>query len=77
MHDDASELEFVSIELLSERVIVLFTESVLFGLLDESDPDVYDDELEIFVTLDSPDSLPESPALSSPLISSSDSSIYS
>ena len=61
MHTDASELELVSIELSSEIVYVLLTESVLFALLDESDPDVYDDELETLVTLDSSDSFPESP----------------
>jgi hypothetical protein len=61
VHDDASELEFSSIELSEEIVFVLYTESVLFPLLEESEPDVYEDELETFVTLDSSDSLPESP----------------
>jgi hypothetical protein len=52
VHDDASELEFSSIELSEEIVNVLFTESVLFPLLEESEPDVYEEELETFVTLD-------------------------
>ena len=61
VHDDASELEFSSIELSEEIVFVLYTDSVLFPLLEESEPDVCEDELETFVTLDSSDSLPESP----------------
>jgi len=61
VHTDASEFEFVSIELSSEIVNVLLTESVLLALLDESEPDVCDEELETFVTLDSSDSFPESP----------------
>lgn len=67
VHDDASELEFLSIELSEEIVNVLFTESVLSPLLEESEPDVYEEELETFVTLESSDSFPESPSVSVPI----------
>ena len=77
VHDDASEFEFLSIELSEEIVFVLFTESVLFALLDESEPDVWEEELETFVTLDSSDSFPESADESSPRSISSDSWMYS
>ena len=62
MHSDASEFVLVSIEPDFDNVFVLFIESVLPELLDESEDDVYDEELETFVIADSSDSLPESPS---------------
>ncbi len=60
MHNEASEFEFLSIELFEEIVNALYSELVLFELLEESDDDVCDEELEIFVIADSSDSFPES-----------------
>ena len=67
VHDEASEFEFSSIELFEEIVFVLFTESVLLPLLEESEFDVCEEELETFITLDSSDSFPESLSLFSPI----------
>ncbi|MFN9899061.1 MAG: hypothetical protein ACK55Z_09770 [bacterium] len=60
MHNEASEFEFLSIELFEEIVNALYSELVLFELLEESDYDVCDEELEIFVIADSSVSFPES-----------------